>query len=306
MNVSASTRTKEETAAKRDEGLTRRLRLFLERAPVRVVVLLICFIWTLPTAGLLISSFRPAADLQRTGWWTIFAHPFEMSQWTLANYERVLFAEGMGTAFMNSLLVTIPSTVIPITIAAFAAYAFAWLDFRGRDLLFAIVVGLMVVPLQMALIPILRLYTTYGLNGTFLGIWLAHTGFGLPLAVYLLYGYISTLPKEIIESAHIDGASPLTTFTRLILPLSVPAVASFAIFQFLWVWNDLLVALVFLGTRRDVWVVSTRLSELVGQRGQDWHVLTAGAFVTMIVPLIIFFSLQRYFVRGLTAGSVKG
>jgi alpha-glucoside transport system permease protein len=306
MNVSASTRSKEETAAKSNEGWARRLRGFLDKAPVRVVVLVICFIWTLPTAGLLISSFRPAADLQRSGWWTIFAHPFELSQWTLANYERVLFAEGMSTAFMNSLLVTIPSTVIPITIAAFAAYAFAWLDFRGRDLLFAIVVGLMVVPLQMALIPILRLYTTYGLNGTFLGIWLAHTGFGLPQAVYLLYGYISTLPREIIESAHIDGASPLATFTRLVLPLSVPAVASFAIFQFLWVWNDLLVALVFLGTGRNVWVVSTRLAELVGQRGQDWHVLTAGAFITMIIPLIIFFSLQRYFVRGLTAGSVKG
>jgi alpha-glucoside transport system permease protein len=306
MNVSASTRAKEETAVKKDEGLLRRLRLFLNQAPVRLAVLLICFIWTLPTAGLFISSFRPATDLQRTGWWTVFAHPFEMTQWTLANYERVLFAEGMSTAFLNSLLVTIPSTVIPITIAAFAAYAFAWLDFPGRDFLFAIVVGLMVVPLQMALIPILRLYTVYGLNGTFLGIWLAHTGFGLPLAVYLLYGYISTLPKEIIESAHIDGASPLTTFTRLVLPLSVPAVASFAIFQFLWVWNDLLVALVFLGTRRDVVVVSTRLAELVGQRGQDWHVLTAGAFVTMIIPLIIFFSLQRYFVRGLTAGSVKG
>jgi alpha-glucoside transport system permease protein len=306
MNVSASSRTKEETAVTRDNRLLRRLRLFLDKAPVRLAVLLICFIWTLPTAGLFISSFRPATDLQRTGWWTVFAHPFEMTQWTLANYERVLFAEGMSTAFMNSLLVTIPSTVIPITIAAFAAYAFAWLDFPGRDFLFAIVVGLMVVPLQMALIPILRLYTEYGLNGTFLGIWLAHTGFGLPLAVYLLYGYISTLPKEIIESAHIDGASPLTTFTRLVLPLSVPAVASFTIFQFLWVWNDLLVALVFLGTRRDVSVVSTRLSELVGQRGQDWHVLTAGAFITMIIPLIIFFSLQRYFVRGLTAGSVKG
>jgi len=273
---------------------------------MRIVLLVICFIWTLPTVGLFISSFRPAADLQQSGWWTVFAHPFETAQWTLQNYQDVIFADHMGDAFLNSLLVTIPSVVIPITIAAFAAYAFAWLEFPGRNVFFVIVVGLMVVPLQMALIPMLRLYTRYDLNGTFLGVWLAHTGFGLPLAVYLLYGYMSTLPGEIIESAHMDGASPFTTFTRLVLPLSVPVIAAFAIFQFLWVWNDLLVALVFLGTSKDVYIVSTRLAELVGQRGQDWHVLTAGAFITMIIPLIIFFSLQRYFVRGLTAGSVKG
>jgi len=212
----------------------------------------------------------------------------------------------MGVAFLNSLLVTVPSVVIPITIAAFAAFAFAWLEFPGRNFLFALVIGLMVVPLHMSLIPMLRVYTALDLNGTFLGVWLAHTGFGLPLAVYLLYGYISSLPKEIIESAKIDGASPMMIFTRLILPLSVPAVASFAIFQFLWVWNDLLVALIFLGTTNDLAVVTTKLAAMVGQRGQDWEVLTAGAFLTMIVPLVIFFSLQRYFVRGLTAGSVKG
>ena len=295
-----------ESAQKKHSTRGDGLRETLSGAPMRIVLLAICFIWTLPTVGLFISSFRPAADLQRSGWWTVFAHPFETAQWTLQNYHDVIFADHMGNAFLNSLLVTIPSVVIPITIAAFAAYAFAWLDFPGRNVFFVIVVGLMVVPLQMALIPMLRLYTRYDLNGTFLGVWLAHTGFGLPLAVYLLYGYMSTLPGEIIESAHIDGASPFTTFTRLILPLSVPAIAAFAIFQFLWVWNDLLVALVFLGTSKDVYIVSTRLAELVGQRGQDWHVLTAGAFVTMIVPLIIFFSLQRYFVRGLTAGSVKG
>lgn len=290
---------------KRDVG-NDRLRQFFSGAPLRVAIVAIALIWTLPTAGLLISSLRPPDEIQTSGWWTVIAHPFEITQWTLANYERVLTTDGMGNAFLNSLLVTIPSVVIPITIAAFAAYAFAWLVFPGRTLFFVIVVGLMVVPLQMSLIPLLRLYTDFDLNGTFLGIWLAHTGFGLPLAVYLLFGYISSLPGEIIESAHVDGASPLTTFTRLVLPLSVPVIASFAIFQFLWVWNDLLVALVFLGTSREVAVVTARLSALVGERGQDWHVLTAGAFITMVIPLIVFFSLQRYFVRGLTAGSVKG
>lgn len=282
------------------------VRRIVSAAPVRLAVLAIAFIWTLPTAGLLISSLRPQTDIQSSGWWTILAHPFELTQWTLANYERVLSTDGMGDAFLNSLVVTVPSVVIPITIAAFAAYAFAWMEFPGRALLFVVVVGLMVVPLQMSLIPLLRLYTQYDLNGTFLGIWLAHTGFGLPLAVYLLFGYISSLPGEIIESAHVDGASPLTTFTQLVLPLSVPVIASFAIFQFLWVWNDLLVALVFLGTRREVTVVTARLAALVGERGEAWHVLTAGAFITMVIPLLVFFSLQRYFVRGLTAGSVKG
>lgn len=283
-----------------------RLGRVLAMAPLRIVVIVIAFIWTLPTIGLLVSSFRPAGDLQTTGWWTTFLHPFEASQWTMVNYVDVITASDMGTAFLNSFLVTVPSVVIPITIAAFAAFAFAWMPFKGRDFLFALVIGLMVVPLHMSLIPMLRVYTTLDLNGTFLGVWLAHTGFGLPLAIYLLYGYISSLPKEIIESAQIDGASPMTTFTRLVLPLSVPAIASFAIFQFLWVWNDLLVALVFLGTSRDSAVMTSKLAGLIGDRGQDWHILTAGAFLTMIVPLIIFFSLQRYFVRGLTAGSVKG
>jgi alpha-glucoside transport system permease protein len=214
--------------------------------------------------------------------------------------------DDLSTAFLNSFTVTIPATVIPILIAAFAAYGFAWMNFPGRKLFFILVVGLLVVPLQIALIPILRDYTKLDLNGTFLAIWLAHTGFGLPLATYLLFNYISTLPRDIIESAFIDGASHFTIFTRLILPLSTPALASFAIFQFLWVWNDLLVALVFIGSKPEVAVLTQRLQEMVGSRGQDWHLLTAGAFITMVVPLIVFFSLQRYFVRGLLAGSVKG
>lgn len=296
-----------ETQNKAPRGkFTKAATRWLSGLPLRTIIIVIAFIWTLPTVGLLISSFRTPVDVQNSGWWTTLLHPFEAAQWTVQNYITVFTEGDMGTAFLNSFLVTVPSVVIPITIAAFAAYAFAWLQFPGKSFLFALVIGLMVVPLHMSLIPMLRVYTTLDLNGTFLGVWLAHTGFGLPLAVYLLHGYISSLPKEIVESAQIDGASPMTTFTNLILPLSVPAIASFAIFQFLWVWNDLLVALVFLGTSPDKAVVTANLARLIGDRGQDWYLLTAGAFVSMIVPLIIFFSLQRYFVRGLTAGSVKG
>lgn len=272
---------------------------------VRAVVLVTVVIWSLPTVGLLISSVRSPNDINATGWWTTLVHPFATT-WTLVNYSEVLSASGMFNAFINSLIVTIPATIIPITLAAFAAYAFAWMRFPGRSLLFAIVVGLLVVPLQMSLVPLLSVYNDWGMTGTFVGIWLAHTGFGLPLAVYLLYNYIAQLPKDLFESAFIDGASHFTAFTRLVLPLSVPALASFAIFQFLWVWNDLLVALIFLGTDSEVAILTARLNELVGSRGQDWHLLTAGAFVTMAVPLVVFLSLQRFFVRGLLAGSVKG
>ncbi|MEA3336888.1 MAG: carbohydrate ABC transporter permease [Chloroflexota bacterium] len=242
---------------------------------------------------------------------------------TLENYKQVLFGrdteitrtdgtvttvpgQDMTQAFLNSLTVAIPSTIIPILIAAFAAYAFAWMRFPGRRWLFIMVVGLLVVPLQIALVPILSDYQKLGLNGTFLAIWLAHTGFGLALATYLLYNYISTLPRETLESAFIDGASHFTVFTRLVLPLSVPALASFAIFQFLWVWNDYLVALVFLGVDPNNKVVTQRLADLTGTFGNAWHLLTAGAFISMLLPLIVFIGLQRFFVRGLLAGSVKG
>ena len=279
---------------------------FTHNPVVRVSVFVIGFMWTLPTAGILISSFRAENAIRESGWWTVLAHPLEAGQWTLENYADVLGSAGMAEAFVNSLIVTIPATVIPITIAAFAAYAFAWLKFPGKSFLFALVVALLVIPIQMTLVPLLRLYGDLGLTGNFLGIWLAHTGFGLPLAIYLLYNYIATLPHEILESAAVDGASPFTTFTRLVLPLSFPALAAFAIFQFLWVWNDLLVALVFLGSGSDTAILTAQLNELVGSRGEDWHLLTAGAFVSMVVPLVVFFALQRYFVRGLLAGSVKG
>ena len=210
----------------------------------------------------------------------------------------------LGQAFLNSVAVTIPATIIPILIAAFAAYGFAWLNFPGRKPLFIMVVALLVVPLQIALVPILQDYTKLGLNGTYLAIWLAHTGFGLPLAIYLLFNYISTIPRDILESAFIDGASSFTIFTQLILPLSIPALASFAIFQFLWVWNDYLVALVFLGEKNRV--LTMALAAIVGEKGQDWHLLTAGAFISMLLPLAVFFALQRFFVRGMMAGSVKG
>lgn len=210
----------------------------------------------------------------------------------------------LGQAFLNSVAVAVPATIIPILIAAFAAYGFAWLNFPGRKPLFILVVALLVVPLQIALVPILQDYTKLGLNGTYLAIWLAHTGFGLPLAIYLLFNYISTIPRDILESAFIDGASNFTIFTQLILPLSIPALASFAIFQFLWVWNDYLVALVFLGEKNRV--LTMALAAIVGEKGQDWHLLTAGAFISMLLPLAVFFALQRFFVRGMMAGSVKG
>ena len=283
-----------------------------------VLLFIICFTWTVPTVGLLITSFRHKDDVSKTGWWTAFGK--NNKGFTLENYKQVLAGkqtsiEGEGgrsvrgknffTSFFNSITVAVPATIIPILIAAFAAYGFAWIEFPGRKIFFAVVVALLVVPLQIALIPILRDYMRLKLNGTFLAIWLGHTGFGLPLAVYLLFNYISQLPRSILESAFIDGTSHFTCFMRLILPLSVPALASYAIFQFLWVWNDLLVAIIFLGVKSDVAVLTSQLMNLIGERGSDWHLLCSGAFVTMVVPLIVFFSLQRYFVRGILAGSIK-
>jgi alpha-glucoside transport system permease protein len=285
---------------------------------IRITIIVIVILWSIPTLGVLITSFRAEELVNTSGWWTALAHPFEAAQWTVENYRAAIVGQEFGSAFMNSLAMAIPATVIPITIAAFAAYAFSWMEFRGRYVLFVAVVGLLVVPLQMALIPILKLFTqgiTLGnyiiipdldLNQSFLGIWLAHTGFGLPLAVYLLANYIRSLPSSIIESARIDGADHFTIFWRLIIPLSIPAIAAFAIFQFMWVWNDLLVAYVFLGGAGKNVVLTVALRNLVGSTGENWQILTAAAFISMSLPLVVFFSLQRYFVRGLTAGAVKG
>lgn len=220
------------------------------------------------------------------------------------NISDLLNPRGMGRAFVNSLLVAIPTTILPILFASFAGYAFSWLHFRGRMWLFALLVGLQIVPLQMTLIPVSRVYAQLGLNGTFIGIWLFHTGFGLPYAIYLMRNYLGSLPKDLFESAYLDGASHWTAFWRLAVPLSVPALASLAIFQFLWIWNDLLVALVFLGGRHPV--LTYQIGNMVSSLGAGWHLLTAAAFISMALPMIVFFSLQRFFVRGLLAGAVKG
>ena len=286
--------------------MKKKITKLLSRPLLHAIIVLISLMWLLPSVGLLISSLRVRNDVMSSGWWTVFQHPFEFTQYSLENYTHVITANGMGQAFLNSLLITIPSTIIPIMIASFAAYAFARMEFPGRQVLFVIVVGLLVVPLQMTLIPILRVYNRLGLAGTFIGIWLAHTGYGLPFAVYLLRNFFGALPKDIFESAFLDGASHFTAFFRLALPLSVPALASLAIFQFLWVWNDLLVALIYLGGTERVAPLTVRLSSLINSLGQNWHLLTAAAFISMVLPLIIFFSLQRYFVRGILAGSIKG
>ncbi|MFN8621540.1 MAG: carbohydrate ABC transporter permease [Chloroflexota bacterium] len=280
--------------------------VFVRRLPLRITVIAICLLWSLPTLGLLISSVRPPLDIVKNGWWTVIFDPSTWSTLNLQNYSQILSSEGFASGFFNSLIVTIPSTVIPITVAAFAAYAFAWVRFPLRRTLFVLVVALLVVPLQMSLIPVLQLYSSLHINGTFLGVWLAHTGFGLPLAIFLLYNFMSQLPGDLFETASLDGATHFQMFTKVVLPLSVPALAAFAIFQFMWVWNDLLVALVFLGVNNDVAVLTLKLFNLVGNRGESWHLLTAGAFLTMIVPVLVFLALQRYFVRGILAGSVKG
>lgn len=273
------------------------------RLGLHVTLAIISIVWLLPTVALFVSSFRPASETGTTGWWTSFKLPF---QFTLDNYDSVLSQQNIGQSFLNSLFIAIPATVIPIMVAAFAAYAFAWMEFPGRDWLFILVVGLLVVPLQAALIPVLQLSTDVGITGSFLAVWLAHTGFGLPFAIFLLRNFFGALPKEMFEAAAIDGASPTTAFFRLALPLSVPAIASLVIFQFMFVWNDLLVALILVGGTPDVAPMTVTIAGLVNSLGQGWHLLTAAAFLSMILPLVVFFSLQRFFVSGILGGSVKG
>jgi alpha-glucoside transport system permease protein len=278
----------------------------LSRTPLHIVIVAIAVIWMVPTLGLLVTSFRLPQDVARTGWWTVFQTPFSFTQFALENYENVITKQGLGQAFLNSLFIAVPATIFPVLIASFAAYAFAWMGFPGRDYIFMAVVALLVVPLQMTFIPILRMFNLLHLSGTFLGIWLAHTGYGMPLAIYLLHNFIAGLPADLLDAATIDGASPLQSFFRIVVPLSLPAIASLIIFQFLWVWNDLLVALIYLGGAPNVAPVTLKVANLVGSRGQDWELLTAAAFVSMVLPLMVFFSMQRYFVRGILAGSVKG
>jgi alpha-glucoside transport system permease protein len=290
------------TAARKPTGFRATLGKIAARVPLHVVIVIICLLWMTPAFGLLVSSFRPSTAISNTGWWTAFQTPF---QFTLQNYSNVLSQNGMFRSFLNSLIISVPGTVIPILIAGFAAFAFAWMKFRGRDILFMFVVALLVVPIQMTLIPVLRLLADTHLVGTFPGIWLAHTAYGLPFAVFLLRNFFAQLPKELLESAYLDGASHMRVFFRLVLPLSVPALASLAIFQFLWVWNDLLVALVYLQDPSKSPMTVT-INNLVSSYGTQWQLLTAAAFISMILPLIIFIALQRYFVEGITAGAVKG
>jgi alpha-glucoside transport system permease protein len=273
--------------------------------PVKIAVLVICLLWIIPVIGLFITSLREGDAANSTGWWTVIKSPLDVTQWTMENYSEVTNRGNMGRAFVNSLAITLPATIIPIMIASFAAYAFSFMQFPGRDTLFVVIVSLLVVPSQVALVPLLQLYGDLGMNGTFPAVWLAHIGFGMPLAIYILRNYMSSLPKELIESAKIDGASHFQTFWKLIIPISTPALASFAIFQFLWVWNDLLVALLFVGPGDNA-PMTVQLAGLLGAQGQGWQLITAGGFLTMLVPLLVFLSLQRYFVRGMTAGSVKG
>src|SRR5688500_17853791 len=272
----------------------------------KLVLAALCFLCFIPILGSLITSFRPVSDAERSGWWTIITDPSTRGNLTLENYDQAMTGQvDMGNAFINSLAITLPATFIPILIAAFAAYAFTFMEFWGRDFLFLAIVSLLVVPNYVALVPMLQICADLEMNGTFPAGWRAHIGFGMSLAIYILRNYMATLPKTVIESAKIDGASHYQTFFRLILPMSVPALASFAIFQFLWVWNDLLVALVFIGPGTNE-PVTLGLSQLKGQLGQGWNLVTAGTMVTMIVPILVFLFLQRYFVRGMTAGAVKG
>lgn len=289
--------------AQKADTLAVRLTRRLSRGPLLFLLIAVCLAWMVPTVGLFVSSIRPAALIATTGWWTAFTPPWTF---TLQNYEQVLLTQGIARSFVNSIIITVPATLLTIFIASLAAYAFAWIEFPGRDWLFIGMVALLVVPIQLTLIPVLRMYAGLGLTGTFPGLWLAHVAYGLPFAVFLLRNFFVALPKDLLESAFLEGAGHFTAFWRIVLPLSVPALAALGIFQFLWIWNDLLVALVFIGGSQQVAPMTVAISNLVSSFGSSWHLLTAAAFVSVILPLILFFALQRYFVQGILAGAVKG
>jgi alpha-glucoside transport system permease protein len=289
-------------AAIRPQATTPSARIlrFISRAPVHLGLLLVAFIWLVPSVGLAVTSFRPRGEIQASSWWS------SLLEWhfTLENYSDVLNRANMDSAFVNSIIITVPATLLPLALAAAAAYAFSWIAFPFRDTIFLLIVALMVVPVQMALVPLLTLFRDLGIASGFGGIWLAHTAFGLPLGIFLLRNFFITLPRDLIEAARVDGASNLRIFLKVVLPLSVPALASFGIFQFLWVWNDLLMSIIFI-QNGELLPMTVRINQMQTTYGGEWHLLSAGAFLLMIVPLAVFFALQRYFVQGLLAGSVK-
>jgi len=272
----------------------------LNKTPIHIGLGIVAVIWLAPTIGLLVTSFRPRSDIQATGWW----ETINTLRFTTENYSSVLNAQGMFQAFVNNIIISVPSTILPLVIGSLAAYAFSWIKFPLRDTLFLTVIALMMIPAQVAFIPILQLFAQVGFTRNFMGIWLTHTAFALPFGIFLLRNFFITLPKDLIEAARIDGASRFGIFRTIVVPLSVPAIAAYGIFQFLWVWNDLLMALVFVQEPRN-WPLTRQISTLLSQYGTEWNLLAAGAFLLMIVPLVVFFSLQRYFVQGLLAGSVK-
>ncbi len=312
------------TGARERIALSTRLVELLNAAPIHLALILIGVIWLVPSVGLLVTSFRARQDILTSGWWMAFVQ----GRFTLENYQRVLqptsASDTIGLDFINSLIITIPSTILPVFIASLAAYAFAWLKFRGRDALFLIIVALLIVPLQMTFVPVLQLYNNplgyvssflglFGIHATFpkipiattyFGLWLAHTAYGLPFAMYLLRSFFVGLPRDLFEAAKIDGSSEFRIFRQIVLPLSVPSLAALTIFQFLWVWNDLLVALIYAQSPK-LWPLTVGIQNMLSTYGPEWDILSAGAFITMLVPLIVFFSLQKYFVTGLLAGSVK-
>ena len=290
----------ERLAAPAKETVSARILRSLNRTPVHIFLGIVAVIWLAPTIGLLITSFRPRTDIQSTGWWQTLG----TLRFTAENYQGVIDAAGMGQSFVNSLIISIPSTLLPLLVCSLSAYAFSWLKFPFRDTIFLVIVALMMVPVQVAFLPLQQLFKPFQLTQGFVGIWLAHTAFALPFGIFLLRNFFITLPKDLIEAARIDGSSTLGVFRTIVIPLSVPAIAAYGIFQFLWVWNDLLMALIFVVNSANL-PMTVKITTLLGTYGTEWHLLAASAFLLMFVPLAVFFSLQRYFVQGLLAGSVK-